>query len=420
MKFYVYTLGCKSNQVESGNIEKMLLQHGFEVTGSLEDVDFFVINTCCVTHTSEKKSRQAVTKLLSVNPSAKVFVFGCASERDAKQFERGETILIWGTKNKEQFVEKILEIFPPTKQSGEKTMSESLTSFGDISKSEDLVNEGVSSKTRSFIKIQDGCDNYCSYCIVPLVRGSSRSYDIKGIIQEAAEKRTKEIILTGINISSYGRDTNSSLTALIKELKQINIRKRLSSLESVVIDEEFLKSCIDSNFCEHFHLSLQSGSNSVLKRMNRNYSVEEFCEKVNLIRKLMPNAAVTTDVIVGFGGESEKEFQETYDICKKLKFADMHIFPFSMRKGTKAEELPDVHAEIKKERVKTLGILRDEIRKEFLKSNLNIPHEVLVEEHADNYTVGYSRNYIKIYSNAPTKELLTLTPKGRYKDGLLV
>ncbi|MCL2234280.1 MAG: MiaB/RimO family radical SAM methylthiotransferase [Firmicutes bacterium] len=405
MKFHIHTLGCKSNQVESSGVAKLLISHGYELTESTYEVNFFIINTCCVTHTSEKKSRQAISKFLKDSPRAKVFIFGCASIRDSRQFQRESVALIWETKDKEKFVEKIMELEPVFK----------INIKNNIQNNE-------STKTRSFIKIQDGCDNFCSYCIVPYVRGRAESCDKNTILEEVfnAEKTTQEIILTGINISAFGKDNNSSLTELIRELKQFNIRKRLSSLECVVVDEEFVRVCVESNVCEHFHLSLQSGSDATLKRMNRNYSIEGFSEKVATIRKLMPNVSITTDVIVGFGGETDKEFQETYDICKALKFSDIHIFPFSLRKGTKAEEFPDIHDSLKRERVKILSSLKDQLRGEFLKNNLNTLHEVLVEEKIDEFNVGYSRNYIKIYSNAKTKEISTITPKNLFKDGLSV
>ena len=406
MKAVVFTLGCKVNSCESASLCSGLEKLGYEVYEELCYADLYIINTCAVTNEAEKKSRQAVARVLKLNKDAKVIITGCASEKDAFSFlnKKGVTV-VTGTKNKD----KILSLL------------ESQGAF--IQKHDDIFDELLppkTVKTRAFVKIQDGCNNFCSYCIIPYLRGRSRSRNPINIVEEINGLKVNEIVLTAINLSSY--DYNGvKLNNLIDMLKEVGVRIRLGSLEDNVVNEEFLISLKNlKNFAPHFHLSLQSGSDEVLKKMNRRYTSAQFLESVNLIRKYFADASITTDVIVGFPTETEEDFLKTLSLCERAKFADIHCFNYSKREGTVASKYPEIDGQVKKERLNKLINLKQVLKDEFIKDNLEAVRQVVIEEFDGVYSQVYTENYIKAYIKGDyTNKILKVTLKEGYLDGVL-
>lgn len=405
MKIVVMTLGCKVNKYESDAMIYKLKLNGHEVSDKLEKADAYIINTCAVTAEAEKKSRQMIARCRKFNPKAKVFICGCASQKDPKQFTEKGVTFVSGVAGKAK-VDEIL------KQCGERLEELPLVY-------EEMFAEPQ--RIRAYIKIQDGCNNFCSYCIIPYLRGRSRSREIIKIIDEVAAlgDEVKEIVLTGINVTDYKIDGEPGLLTLLEELDPCGKRMRLSSMEETLVSEEFVKGLSElNNFCPHFHLSLQSGSASVLKRMNRKYTPEEFLASVKLIRQYFPRAAITTDIIVGFPEESDEEFNETLEFAKKVQFADLHIFQYSRREGTVAAKMKDLSPEIKQARFEALKAVKDALHADFIESNKI--GSVLVEERVGLYYVGYTKNYIKCYIRSH-KNLINKVVEVKigklYKDG---
>lgn len=412
MDICVYTLGCKVNQYESGVVVAKLQKAGHNAFEGLKKADIYIINTCAVTSEAEKKSRQSVAKMVKLNPDCKIFVIGCASQNNAEQFKKYANVkFIKGVASKTDIVGLIekegvfVEELPLTYQK---------TDFAKIT------------KTRQTIKIQEGCNNFCSYCLVPYLRGRSRSRDVDDIVAEVVECKDKvnEIVLTGIDISSYGKNNGSSLGELIKIIdEQADVRLRIGSLEVNVIDDKFLQivsGC--KNFCPHFHLSLQSGSDSVLKKMNRHYTTEQYLQKVELIRKYFPDAGITTDIIVGFPEETDQMFEETCEFAKKVAFSDIHVFPYSVRKGTVAEKMKQVNDNVKKQRAEDLTEIKLKLKKEFLSKYIDKQVQILTEDIDGDYIAGYTANYIKVYLNkngVSENTLYTVKTTGLFNDGLL-
>lgn len=410
MKVVVYTLGCKVSKYESDAVMQELLNKGFEVCDKLVFADIYIINTCAVTNEAEKKSRMIIAKINKINKNAKIIVCGCASEHSAEQFLNKENVTcVLGTYGKNK-IASILENVGNLKQ--------------EITTEYEEFNEIGSSRTRAYLKIQDGCNNFCSYCLIPFVRGRSRSRTLENIVSEAKHicKTNKEIVITGINISDYRINNQLGLSDLMVELGKIDARIRLGSLEVNIITEEFLKVLKDMpNFCEQFHLSMQSGCNKILKLMNRHYTKEEFLSKIALIKKYFPDASITTDVIVGFPTETEQDFLETYETCKKANFFQMHIFPYSIRKGTKAEKMQQVDSLITKTRLKKLHQLNDVMHKEFCESKIGKTYEIITEQFEDDFVIGHTGNYIKIYLNKvmPLDKLVKVKLLEIHEDGML-
>ena len=411
MDICVYTLGCKVNQYESGVVVAKLQKAGHNAFEGLKKADVFIINTCAVTSEAEKKSRQSVAKMVKLNPDCKIFVIGCASQNNAEQFKKYANVkFIKGVASKTDIVSLIeqegvdVEELPLTYQQ---------TEFAQIT------------KTRQTIKIQEGCNNFCSYCLVPYLRGRSRSRDEQDILAEAlaCKDKVNEIVLTGIDISSYGKNNGSSLGKLMALLDQnVDVRLRLGSLEVNVIDDEFLQilsGC--KNFCPHFHLSLQSGSDRVLKKMNRHYTTEQYLQKVELIRKYFPDAGITTDIIVGFPEESDEMFEETRLFAQKVAFSDIHVFPYSIRKGTVAEKMKQVDDAIKKQRAEKLSQTKLQLKKEFLSKYVGKTMQILTEDIDGDYIAGYTANYIKVYlkkDGVSQNSLYMVNTKELFEDGL--
>jgi len=419
MKIAILTLGCKVNKYESDALEYELNLKGYETADSFCEADVYVINTCAVTQEAEKKSRQMIARCKKFNPKAKFIICGCASQKNQKQFIEKGAFYISGTVGKYK-VAKIIEKLAENNKYRLKK-SEHIDEFP--LEYEDSM-RAKQNRTRAYIKIQDGCNNFCSYCIIPYLRGRSRSRPIFSIINEAMEldDEIKEIVLTGINVTDYKIDGEKGLGVLMEELDLVGKRLRLGSVEDTLVDESFIKKLSDlDHFCPHFHLSLQSGSESVLKRMNRHYSPKQFYKSVKLIRKYFPLAGITTDVIVGFPEESEKEFKETYKFVKKVGFSQLHIFAYSQREGTVASKLyKDLPHNIKQERSGILEKLNKKMKLKFLKKNK--VGKVLVEEKIENFYVGYTENYIRCYIKSDkdiTNQILNVKIGKPYKDGVV-
>ncbi len=381
MKAVVFTLGCKVNSYESELLISGLKRKGYEVSQELGYADLYILNTCAVTAEAEKKSRQAVARIKKFNPNATIIVCGCASEKSPQEFlnKQGVT-LVTGAKSKE----KILDMLDK---------SGLYIHFQDEYAPCELLPE--STKTRAFVKIQDGCNNFCSYCIIPYLRGRSRSRNIQEIVKEVEQTDSKEIVLTGIDISDYNYN-GKTLVDLIKVLQPIDKRIRLGSLHASVITEELMQALKNlKRFSEHFHLSLQSGSDIVLKSMNRKYGTDEYYEKVQLIRSYFPGSAITTDVIVGYPTETQQEFEKCLKFCKKVAFADIHCFPYSQREGTVGAKLKDLPSSVKKERMAEILKVKQQLIYNFYNQNLNKVLDFIPEETCGEFTLGTTSNYIK-------------------------
>ena len=412
MKVSVFTLGCKVNQYESDSIIKLLQEKGHQVSADLCFADVYIINTCAVTNEAEKKSRQTIAKCRALNPNAKVLVCGCASEKNAKQFEEIENVTYITGVNKKQLLAENLQnngtnIVPHTLEYDDSYCS-------------------IPTKTRAYVKIQDGCNNFCSYCIIPYLRGRSRSRDMSSILQEVEmlSTQTKEIILTGIDVSDYKINNVRSLDILLDNLAPYKnkVRFRLGSLEQGVISDKFIESAKNINICPHFHLSLQSGCDATLKRMNRKYTTADYIQTINTLRQNFDNPSITTDVIVGFPEETEQEFEQTLEFIKQCKFSNIHIFPYSMRSGTVATRYKQVDGTIKKQRVQKLEQVRKQLFEQYLQSNQTKTLVVLVEEKEGEYYVGHSENYIKCYipANVERNSFVNVVYDKPYKDGIIV
>ena len=382
MKIAVLTLGCKVNKYESDALIFTLQKKGFEATDALEWADAYIINTCAVTNEAERKSRQMIERCRKFNPNAKIYVVGCASQNRPSQFEKKGVVFVQGVAEKLKIIDHLLS-------EGEKVYDLPLEYEDDFFSAQ--------TKERAFIKIQDGCNNFCTYCIIPYLRGRSRSREAKSVIAEIEKlpKSVKEVVLVGIDVSSYCDKNGTKLIDLLEELDRFGFRLRLSSMEDNLISEDFVRRLKNlKNFCPHFHLSLQSGCDEVLKKMNRKYRTADFERTVNLIRKHFPLAGITTDVIVGFPTETEENFTETVNFIKKIGFSDLHIFPYSNRKGTVASKMfKDLPKSVKEERAKVLAEIRKKGKIDFIAQNDIL--EVLIEEEKNGVFFGYSKNYIK-------------------------
>lgn len=396
------TLGCKVNQFETEAMTELLEKEGFEVLPSGENSDIYIINTCAVTKESERKSRQFINKAKRINPNAMVVAVGCSVQLNGEKLNKETDVdIIIGTKHKGNIGKLLKE-----KLNDLEYKAYDIEEFYGREDFEELKISTVHDKTRANIKIQDGCSQYCSYCIIPYVRGPIRSRnhnDIVDEIKKVAANGYKEIVLNGIHISSYGKDIQEHY-ALIKLIEDINKiegieRIRLGSLEPKLITEDFIErySKLDK-VCDHFHLSLQSGSDSVLSRMNRKYTTTEYKNNVEIIRKFMPYAGITTDIIVGFPGETEEEFNETLNFVKTIQFSRIHVFKYSVREGTKAAEMSDqIDDSIKSIRSKILIDLANSISNYFMKQFIGKDMSILVEtQNKENIFEGYTRNYLKV------------------------
>lgn len=408
MKVCVLNLGCKVNQYECDSLTAGLISLGHEVSDELSYADAYIINTCAVTKEAERKSRQYVGKALKINGAAKVFIIGCAAEKNAEQFSMKGVFYVSGTAAKEKVLSFIEGVH-----------------IDPLPKEYEYMREAENFRARAYVKIEDGCNNFCSYCIIPYLRGRVRSRSIDSVVKECenAARTSDEIVLTGINISVYGSDIGTSLADLVRRLSAIPARVRLGSLEANVITDDFLTAIREAgNVCPHFHLSLQSGSDSVLTAMNRHYSAQEFASKVSLIRSYFPQAAITTDIIVGFPTESEENFAETLAFARSIAFSDIHVFSYSRRHGTAAYPMGSLDPSIVKDRADRLIALKKELKRAYESSFVGADLEVVIESTDGIYAEGYSENYIRVY--VPDREYeigkkIRVTCAGERADGLV-
>ena len=381
-KISIITLGCKVNMVESEQLAEKLKTDGYEVSMGLIPADIYVINTCAVTNEAERKSRNIISKVLKLNKDCKIYICGCSSENNPEKFKKGDFIkAVIGTNDKLQLA-KIIE------KDDEDFANNVSCEFSSR----------ITEKTRADLWVQNGCNNFCTYCIIPYLRGREKSFPLNEVEKEIRklEKQAKEIVVTGINLSAYGKDIEGSdgLIEVARLFKNSDSRFRFSSLEVNVIDERFLAELAGfDNFCDHFHLSLQSGSNNTLKSMNRHYSKEQYLEKVNLIRKFFPNAGITTDIIIGFPTETEEDFKESLDFARTVNFSEMHIFPYSVRNGTVAAKFKNVAKNVP-ERVKLMTEQALRMKNNFIDKNIGNEFEVIIENKKDDYYLAHTKNFI--------------------------
>ena len=395
------TLGCKVNQYETEAMAELFVKKGYEITDDY-NCDVFVLNTCTVTNLSDRKSRQQISKIRSENSNAVIAVVGCYSQVSPDEIENIQGVnVILGTKYRKEIVE-LCELA----KSSNKIINK-VENIGENREFEELTINTEHSMTRAYIKIQEGCSQFCSYCIIPYARGPIRSRNIRDIVLEAkrlADNGFKEIVLTGIHVASYGKDFDNKDIGLIDVIEDIaNIDKikriRLSSLEPRIVDKKFLDRLSQvEQFCDHFHLSLQSGSDSILQSMNRKYDTHLYERTINLIREYYPNAAITTDIIVGFPGETDEDFEQTLNFVDKIKFSKIHVFKYSNRKGTVASKMKNqIPGLVKKERSQRLIEKSKYYTDKFLDNMLNQPIKVLFESKNDNgFIKGYTTNYIRV------------------------
>lgn len=398
--FSILTLGCKVNQYESEAMAELFEKNGYiQVDNDTDVADVYIVNTCTVTNLSDRKSRQYIRRAKRENPDSTVAVVGCYAQVAPKEVEKIEGVdVVIGTSERS----KIVDLIEESKEEDKK-----INIVRDIKKDRDFqfikIDENFH-KTRSYMKVQDGCNRFCTYCIIPYARGSIRSRRIGDCVREAirlANAGYKEIILTGIHVGSYGVDLGPvRLIDLIEKIAEVDgiERIRLSSVEPNIISEDFMRRAIAcSKLCDHFHLSLQSGSNKVLKDMNRHYNREEFIEKTKIIKKYMPYAGLTTDIIVGFPGESDEDFEDSMSIVREVEFSKVHVFKYSKRKNTPAADRADqVDGNIKIKRSEELIKLQDQYLKKFREKNMPRTLKVLFEEFDQGYYFGYTDNYIRV------------------------
>ena len=398
------TLGCKVNQYETNAMTQQFIEKGYEVVDHTKEADIYIVNTCTVTNMSDRKSRQMLRRVKELNKKAIVVACGCYAQVAKEELEKIEEInLVLGNNEKKEIVEHI-EKYIKSKNTEKQTIPEVQTE--DVMNQKEFVEFGditFTEKTRAVIKIQDGCDRFCSYCIIPYARGRVRSRKPEHIlseIQKIAKEGIKEVVITGIHIASYGKDFKQEyrLIDLLEEMNGIEEieRIRLGSIEPLLITEEFVSRLEKlSKICHQFHLSLQSGCDETLKRMNRRYTTEEFKDITKLLRKTFEDAILTTDIIVGFPGESEEEFEKTYAFLEEIKFYKMHVFKYSPRKGTKAAVMPNqIDGNKKEERSKRLIELSNKNEKTYNQQYIGKEVEVLFEEEKDGVWQGHTKNYI--------------------------
>lgn len=401
-KVALHNLGCKVNAYETEAMQELLENNGYEIVPFKEGADIYVINTCTVTNMADRKSRQMLHRAKKMNPDAIVVAAGCYVQAKAESGEVDECIDIVIGNNKKKDLIEILE------QYEQERLQETIIDINHTKEYEEMHLSKTAEHTRAYIKVQDGCNQFCTYCIIPFARGRVRSRQKEDVIREVTELAAngyKEVVLTGIHLSSYGVDLEGedllSLILAVNEVEGIQ-RIRLGSLEPRIITEEFAKTIAGlEKMCPHFHLSLQSGSNATLRRMNRRYTAEEYYEKCELLRKYFVNPALTTDVIVGFPGETEEEFAESKAFVDKVDFYETHIFKYSKRKGTKAAVMENqVPEQIKTLRSNELLKLDAEKRAKYEASFVGKEVEVLMEESVimDGKTVqvGHTKEYVKI------------------------
>lgn len=406
-----YTLGCKVNQYETNAMEQQFIKNNYEIVENTQKADIYVINTCTVTNMAERKSRQMLRRVKEINPSAVLVVCGCYAQVAKNELEQiPEIDIILGINEKNEIVQ-IVENYMEKMAEQDKRSQEA--EIDDVSKQKEFLDFGdvtYTEKNRAVVKVQDGCNMFCSYCIIPYARGRIRSRKIESVVSEIkkiAKEEIKEVVITGIHVASYGKDFDNENTSkkirLIDLLEAINKidgidRIRLSSLEPTIVDEEFATrlSKLDK-ICDHFHLSLQSGCDETLKRMNRKYTTQIYRDAVATLRKYYPEASFTTDVIVGFPGETDEEFAKTYEFLKEIDFYRLHVFKYSPRRGTVAEKMPNqIDGNKKEERSNKLIELSNNTENKHNKNYIDKTVKVLFEEFEDGFFKGHTTNYMMV------------------------
>ena len=406
-----YTLGCKVNQYETNAMEQQFIKNNYEIVENTQKADIYVINTCTVTNMAERKSRQMLRRVKEINPSAVLVVCGCYAQVAKNELEQIQEINIILGINKKNEIVQIVEKYMEEMSEQDKRSQEA--EIDDVSKQKEFLDFGdvtYTEKNRAVVKVQDGCNMFCSYCIIPYARGRIRSRKIESVVSEIekiAKEGIKEVVITGIHVASYGKDFDNENTSkkirLIDLLEAINKidgidRIRLSSLEPTIVDEEFATrlSKLDK-ICDHFHLSLQSGCDETLKRMNRKYTTQIYRDAVATLRKYYPEASFTTDVIVGFPGETDEEFAKTYEFLKEIDFYRLHVFKYSPRRGTVAEKMPNqIDGNEKEERSNKLIELSNSTENKHNQSYIGKTVKVLFEEFEDGFFKGHTTNYMMV------------------------
>ena len=412
MKVKAITLGCKVNTYESEYILSCFKDKGYEITNDIADI--YIVNTCSVTNMSDAKSRKVIHRLVRENKNSVIVVMGCMIEANKDIKLDGVSIII-GNKDKAKVVELVEAYLKDREQ--KRLLYENFDSTF-----EDMFITNMESRHRAFVKIEDGCENFCSYCIIPYTRGRVRSKNPETVIKEITtlvKNGYKEVVLTGIHTGHYGSDIETSFPELLKRIVKIEglERLRISSIEITELNDEFLN-VLKNNpvIVSHLHIPLQAGSNKILTLMNRKYLTPYFLDKVEKIREIRPDISLTTDVIVGFPGETEEDFLDTINFCKKIKFTKIHVFPYSRRKGTKADLMDEqIPENIKKERVKRLIDVSNNLEKEYLDSFISKTVSVLIEEDKDGYSIGHTGNYlkVKILGDIKANEIVSVKIKER-------
>lgn len=406
-----YTLGCKVNQYETNAMEQQFIKNNYEIVENTQKADIYIINTCTVTNMAERKSRQMLRRVKEINPSAVLVVCGCYAQVAKNELEQiPEIDIILGINEKNEIVQIVENYMEKMAEQNKKSQE---AEIDDVSKQKEFLDFGdvtYTEKNRAVVKVQDGCNMFCSYCIIPYARGRIRSRKIESVVSEIkkiAKEEIKEVVITGIHVASYGKDFDNENTSkkirLIDLLEAINKidgidRIRLSSLEPTIVDEEFATrlSKLDK-ICDHFHLSLQSGCDETLKRMNRKYTTQIYRDAVATLRKYYPEASFTTDVIVGFPGETDEEFVKTYEFLKEIDFYRLHVFKYSPRRGTVAEKMPNqIDGNKKEERSNKLIELSNNTENKHNKNYIDKTVKVLFEEFEDGFFKGHTTNYMMV------------------------
>ena len=425
MIFGFCTLGCKVNQYETQAMEQLLVNEGHTVAPFSDKCDVYIINTCSVTAVADKKNRAIIRRCRKANPDAIIAVGGCYPQRDSEAVAALGADVIGGSSDRAQFLQNILAFYREKKALFEVDNALLRHRF------EILPPGGLSGRTRAMLKVQDGCQNFCTYCIIPYTRGPIRSATVELAVEQAKtlwDKGYRELVITGIEIASWGRDLpeRPGLAVLLEALSNAvpEMRLRLGSLEPRIITEEFCEKIKKlPGLCPHFHLSMQSGCDSVLARMKRKYDTARYLESVQLLKKHFPGCAITTDMIVAFPGETEEEFSESLAFIEKCGFADMHIFPYSRRPGTPADKMPGQHSnDVKEARSRSAIAIAQKMSFSYRENMVGARQDVLFEEIEDGYFTGHAPNYVKIYTKterALHNQVLPVRIVATFRDGVL-
>ena len=423
MKIAFYTLGCKTNQYETQAMERLLCEQGHEICSFEDDCDCYIVNTCSVTAVADKKNRAIIRRCRREHPQAILGVCGCYSQHAAQAVRELEVDVVGGSGGRQQFLEDLLAA------AQSRTYQEHLDNALRRREFEVLPAGGLQERTRAMLKVQDGCTNFCTYCIIPYTRGPIRSAPLETAVAQAKQLEQagyREIVVTGIEIAGWGRDLPGKPPVwllIAKICKAVpHLRIRLGSLEPRIVTEEFVAALSGfQNLCPQFHLSMQSGCDTVLARMKRKYTTEEYMESLERLRNAFPGCAITTDMIVGFPGETEEEFEESLSFIRQCRFADMHIFPYSRRPGTPAAEMPgQLPNAVKEARSRRAIAVAQDMSRCYHQELLGTTQAVLVEGMEGEHSVGHAMNYVKIYIPGayPRNEIQTVAVTSLYGDGV--